>query len=242
MSHSSGPFFGELYLRSTRPFLPEEVTRTEGDYLTRAFNHVRVPGPLLDVGCGHGRHLRNVRTDRMLVGVDFDPLSLGEARQVTPVVRADFFKLPLRTASLAGGWSWYNTLFIFEDHEQRALLSEIARCLKPGALFVCQGLARQYIEARPHAHYDDYLPDGCRLIEHSKFDPAKGRDEAERTLITPEGRTMVARYFIRYYFRDEMVALIEQAGLKVLWVHGGVDDSPHGPESMDLIVGAEKRV
>lgn len=237
MSH---PFFGELYLRSTRPFLPDDVTRAEGDFLTRAFNRVEVKGPLLDVGCGHGRHLREVRTGRLVIGIDFDPLSLAEARLVSSVVRADFFRMPFGTATLAGAWSWYNTLFIFEDHEQRALLAEIARCLKPGALLVCQGLARQYIEARPHAEYDDHLPDGSHLIEHSKFNPETGRDEAERTLITTDGRTMVARYFIRYYFRDEMVALIEQAGLKVQWVYGGIDESPHGPLSMDLIVGAQR--
>jgi SAM-dependent methyltransferase len=240
VSHQPGPFFGELYLRSTRPFLPDDVTFAEGDYLTRAFSRVEVPGPLLDVGCGHGRHLRALRTERLLVGVDFDPLSLVEARRVTPVVRADFFQLPFGTSTLAGAWSWYNTLFIFEDHDQAALLREIARTLKPGALFVCQGLARQYIEARPHAEYDDHLPDGSRLIETSHFDPATGRDVAERTLITPEGRTMVARYFIRYYFRDELVALLERAGLKVQWVHGGIDESPHGPQSMDLVVGAQR--
>ena len=236
------PFFGELYLRSTRPFLPDEVTRVEGEYLSRIFERVQVPGPLLDVGCGHGRHLHELRTRRLLLGVDFDALSLAEAKAHSTVVRADFFKLPLRDASLAGAWSWYNTLFIFEEHEQRALLREIARTLRPGGLLVAQALARQYIESRPHAEYDDTIPDGSRLIEHSRFDPRTGRDEAERTLITPDGRTMVARYFIRYYFRDEMVALIEEAGLKVQWVHGGVDESPHGPHSMDLIVGAQKRV
>src|SRR5690606_2619527 len=85
LSHSIGPFFGELYLRSTRPFLPDDVTRAEGDYLTRAFNRVEVPGPLADIGCGHGRHLKELRTERLVVGVDFDPLSLSEARQVRPV-------------------------------------------------------------------------------------------------------------------------------------------------------------
>jgi SAM-dependent methyltransferase len=237
---SPGPFFGELYLRSTRPFLPDDVTRAECDYLSRAFARVPVSGGVMDVGCGHGRHLAQLSTPRLKVGVDFDPLSLKEAREHASVTRADFFRLPFKTASLACGWSWYNTLFIFEDHEQRALLREIARVLKPGGLFICQGLARQYIETRPHASYDDHIPDGSRLIEHSKFNPATGRDEAERTLITPDGRTLVARYFIRYYFQDEMVALIEQAGLQVRWVHGGIDETPHGPQSMDLIVGAER--
>ncbi|MBL8951351.1 MAG: methyltransferase domain-containing protein [Myxococcaceae bacterium] len=240
MSDQVGPFFGELYLRSTRPFLPDDVTNVEGDYLTRAFGRVEVPGPLLDVGCGHGRHLKSLRTQRLRVGIDFDPLSLAEARTHASVLRANFFKLPVGTARLAGAWCWYNTLFIFEEHEQVELLREIARTLKPGGLFVCQGLARQYIEARPHAAYDDYLPDGSRLIETSTYDPVTARDSAERRLITPDGRTMVAKYFIRYYFRDEMVALLEQAGLKVQWVHGAVDESPHGPESMDLIVGAQR--
>jgi len=70
---STGPFFGELYLRSTRPFLPEDVTRAEADYLSRAFNGVRVSGGVMDVGCGHGRHLSQLSTPRLKVGVDFDP-------------------------------------------------------------------------------------------------------------------------------------------------------------------------
>lgn len=240
---TSGPFFGELYLRSTRPFLAEEVSDAEATYLRRAFEQCRVKGPLLDLGCGHGRHLGRLARamgERPVLGVDFDALSLREAAEVAPVVRADFFQLPFGGATLAGAYSWYNTLFIFEDADQLRLLKEVARVLKPGGLFVCQGLARQYIEQRPHAAYDDYLPDGCRLIEESHFNPANGRDEAWRKLITPDGRTLLAEYFIRYYFRDEMVALLEQAGLKVRWVHGGVDESPHHPESMDLIVGAER--
>lgn len=234
------PFFGELYLRSTKPFLPEMVTRAEADYLTRAFADLTLDGPVADIGCGHGRHLMWLDTERLKVGVDLDPLSLDEARIVCRPVRADFFRLPFRDASLACGWSWYNTLFIFEDDAQKALLREIARCLKPGGRFVLQSLPREYIEKRPIAEYDDKLPDGSRLIEKSRFNPMNGRDEAHRTLITPEGRTMDARYFIRYYFRHEMVALVEGAGFKVKWMHGGIDGSPQSPDSQDLIVGAER--
>jgi SAM-dependent methyltransferase len=233
-------FFGELYLRSTKPFLPDSITRAEAEYLTRTFNALEVPGPIADMGCGHGRHLKWLDTERAKLGVDFDALSLDEARQVCLPVRADFFKLPFRDASLAGGWSWYNTLFTFDDDAQRALLREIARCLKPGGRFIIQSLPREYIEQRPEADYDGTLPDGSRLVEHSTFNPANGRDEALRTLITPDGRTMAARYFIRYYFRHEMVALVEGAGFKVKWMHGGIDESAQSSEAQDLIVGAER--
>jgi SAM-dependent methyltransferase len=234
------PFFGELYLRSTKPFLPESITRLEADYLTSAFAQLEVDGPIADIGCGHGRHLKWLDTERAKIGLDMDLLSLREAQQVCLPVRANFFGLPFRTASLAGGWSWYNTLFTFDDDAQRALLKDIARCLKPGGLFIIQSLPREYIEERPVADYDGQLPDGSRLIEKSKFNPANGRDEAVRTLITPDGRTMAAAYFIRYYFRHEMVALVEGAGFKVKWMHGGIDGSPHAPDSQDLIVGAER--
>ncbi len=112
--------------------------------------------------------------------------------------------------------------------------------MKPGGRLVLQALPRAYVEQRPVADYDDYLADGSHLMEHSRFNPVLGRDEAERTLITPEGRTMAARYFIRYYFPDEMVALVEGAGFKVKWMHGGLDEGPLSADSQDLIVGAER--
>jgi hypothetical protein len=51
---------------------------------------------------------------------------------------------------------------------------------------------------------------------------------------------MAADYFIRYYFLDELVAMLEAVGFRVVFVHGGLDASPLSGESADLIVGAQR--
>lgn len=229
-------FFGELYLRSTRPFLAPHVTEAEGRYLK-----AHLPEGLgLDVGCGHGRHLEQLR-GLPLVGVDFDPLSLSEARVEAPVVRADFFRLPFRDHAFASAFTWYNTFSTFEDARVPGLLRELARCVRPGGTFILQGSNLHKVKLEPTAHFDGELPDGCHLVEDCRFDADRHRDEVTRRLTLPDGNVLTASFFIRYYELDELSHLLHEAGLEVRWVHGGVDGGELLDASPDLIVGAQKR-
>ena len=199
------PFFGELYLRSTRPFLDPKVTVAELDYLQDQLKEVRVPGPLLDLGCGHGRHLEVAgRLGRETIGLDRDPLSLCEARLSAPVARGDFFAAPFRTGAFAGGWAWYNSIFTFEDAQIRALFAQLARLIRAGGLLIVHTLPREKIAADPPSDYRGQLPDGSHLIEQVRFNPKSGRDEGRRTLTLPDGRVLEADYFIRYFFLEEL--------------------------------------
>lgn len=229
------PFFGELYLRSTRPFLDPKVTDAELAYLRERF--AGYAGPLLDFGCGHGRHLP---LGRDVCGIDIDALSLGEAKAVAPVARADFFRAPFRDAAFGGVWAWYNAIFTFDDAQVRALFAELARLTRKGGLLVVHTLPREKIAAEPASRYEGDLPDGCHLVEEVTFDAATGRDEGMRTLTTPDGRVLAARYFIRYYFLHELEGMLESVGFRTTFVHGGLDGSPVTPASADLIVGAQR--
>ena len=129
------PFFGELYLRSTRPFLKPEVTASELDYLEQRLGEVTPKGPLLDFGCGHGRHLElGARLKRSIVGLDRDPLSLREARATAPVVRGDFFAPPLRPGAFAAAYTWYNSIFTFEDAQIEAIFARLSALVKRGGI------------------------------------------------------------------------------------------------------------
>ena len=235
-SRRSEPFWGELYLRSTRPFLSAKATSDERAFLARCFAGAQ--GPVVDLGCGHGRHL--FAQPPGFVGVDFDRLSLEEARTCAPCAQADFFRLPLRSGAMGGAYGWYNALLTFEDERQQVLFAEVARALKPGARFVVPTLPRGPLEAEPEARFDGALPDGSHLLEIARFDARTGKDHTTRTLTTPDGRVMTATYFIRYYFPDELLALLEAVGFRADFMHGAADGRPLGADATDLIVGVRR--
>lgn len=234
---SDTPFFGELYLRSTRPFLSEGITAREQAFLREQLGEA---GPVLDLGCGHGRHLAG-RGSLEVVGVDGDPLSLDEAKAFAPVARADLRALPFRDGAFGAAWCWYNTLGTFDEAELPRLLAGLARCVRPGGRLLLQGSHPQRAIEQPVAGYDGPLADGSHLKEEARYSPERRRDEIRRSLTLPGGRVMAASFFIRYYDLDEWRLLLAQAGFEVQWWMGGIDGSPLEVTSPDVIVGAQKR-
>ena len=230
----SGPFFGELYLRSTRPFLSETVTEAEARFIR---TNLPQQGRLLDLGCGHGRHLMHVPA----FGIDRDPLSLVEAKSFGAVARADFRAIPFRDRAFDGAWCWYNSLGTFEDDQVPLILAELGRCVAPGGSLVIQGSHLDRAVAQPEAGFDGPLPDGRHLKEKAVFSPPRRRDEIHRHLTLPDGRVLEAPFFIRYYDLDEWRGLLSGAGFEVTWWVGGLDGAPLDDSSQDVIVGAKRR-
>lgn len=238
-------FFGELYLRSTLPFLSESVTAREADYLARAFADTTAPGPVVDLGCGHGRHASRLNASGPLagrvIGLERDALSLSMRRPGFPAVRGDLRALPFREGALSGAYAWYSTLFAFTDEEHVHILREVARVLRGGGRLVFHTTPHERLVASPDAAFQRTLPDGGVLSEESHFDVATGRDAGRRTLTLRDGRVLSASYAIRYYPLAELTALLESTGFSMTWVHGGLDGEPLTHLSADLIVGAVLR-
>lgn len=230
----SDPFFGELYLRTTRPFLSDELTAAEARFLE---TNLPSSGRLLDVGCGHGRHLAHLPA----FGVDRDPRSLDEAKGVALVARGDLRALPFRARAFSGAWCWYNSMGTFEDEHVPLILREVARCLAPGAVFIIQGTNIERARAQPEAGHDGLLPDGSHLFERAVFNAAKRRDELVRRLTLTDGRVMEASFYIRYYELEEWRGLLSKAGFEAKWWIGGLDGDPLSGSSTDVIVAAQRR-
>lgn len=247
MSSQATGFFGELYLRSTLPFLSEEVTAREVACLARLLGGgpgAGPPGPILDLGCGHGRHAaplsRALR--RAVLGLERDPLSLSLRREPFPAVRGDFHRLPFRTASAGGAFAWYSTLLILEDDAAHLrLLQEVARVLRPGAPLCLHTVPYERLAAAPAARFERRLPDGSVVEEESAFDPRTGVERGHRRLHLPDGRVLSGTYTIRYYPLPQLEDLLWRSGFKLTAAHGGLDGEPCTPGAVDLIVGAMRR-
>jgi SAM-dependent methyltransferase len=227
-------FFGELYLRSTRPFLSLEQTLAEQRFLLG-----RLPrsGRVLDLACGHGRHLAATHA----FGVDFDHGSLKEARAHGPVARGDLRHLPYRVASFDAVYCWYNSLGTFEDDQVPLILAEVARVTRPGGLLIVQASHPSRAKAQPEASYDGPIGEGDHLREWAHYDAGRQRDELRRELTLADGRMLEANFFIRYYELHEWSALVGAAGFDLSFSFGSIDGAAVEDTSMDVIIGATRR-
>lgn len=241
-------FFGELYLRSTLPFLSDQVTAKEVACLARMLGAGAGAGggwgPILDLGCGHGRHAAALSRalGRTVVGLELDALSLALRQERFPAVRGDFRRLPFRAASAGGAFAWYSTLFVLQDDRAHLqVLEEVARALRPGAPLCLHTVPYERLAAAPAARFQRELPDGSLVEEESAFDARTGLERGHRRLHLADGRVLSGTYTIRYYPLPELEELLWRSGFRLTAAQGGLDGEPHSPGATDLIVGAIRR-
>ena len=99
--------------------------------------------PILDAGCGAGRHLNELRLRGLnAFGMDLSAELLSSAipelKKLTPFVRADLFKLPFKPQSFEGVFSFFTSFGYFNSEEEdfELLKSMISVLAQGGWLFL----------------------------------------------------------------------------------------------------------
>ena len=236
----SSEFFGELYFETTVPFFTPERDTAEAAYLARAFAHVDV-GPIVDLGCGHGRHLKRLQQsvpEREWVGLESDAYALERLLPGVHAVRGDVQALPFEPASLAGAYAWYSTFNSLGAVGWRGALKQVRRCLKPSGLLVFQTVNPGALAQAPKAFFSRPLPQGGAVREHSVFDAALGVDTGRREWTNPEGQVRSASYSLWYPDLQTLKSMLADAGFSLSFVHEGVEEVAASPYSREWIVGA----
>ncbi len=117
-------------------------------------------GPLLDLACGAGRHLRPLAaTGAPVVGLDLSLALLRRARALAPgaapLVRADMRALPLRGGAATAVLSLFTAFGYFGPLAAHAdVLGEVSRVLAPGGHWIldylnCDAVRRELADRRP---------------------------------------------------------------------------------------------
>ena len=138
---------------------------------------------ILDYGCGYGRTLADLSVAgfQNLVGVDFSAAMLARASVALPrpgLVRNDGLSLPFKNGSFDAVLLFAVLTCIPDGNEQRLLLAEAARVLRPGGLLYVSDLLVNN-DRRNRERYEQYaeaygcygvfeLPEGVVVRHHQR--------------------------------------------------------------------------
>lgn len=189
-------------------------------------------GPVVDLGCGTGRHLAVLhRTNPAAVGLDLSEplLRLAPADLHGRLARADMRHLPVKPGSLTGLCLWFTPFGYFSDEANRALLHRLAAALRPGGVLLLDYLNADHL--RRHLVAEDTVErSGLRV--HS-LRTVEGDRVVKRMTLTrlDSGATREVVESVRIYEPAALTALAKDAGLVLRSAHGTYDGGPHGPES-----------
>jgi SAM-dependent methyltransferase len=250
VGHWGDAYYGSVYLESVRDLLTPRLSELEVGVI-RTLLRLGAADRVLDAGCGHGRHAgRLARTVRSVIGLDRNAPALREASAPNPnpaasFVRGDVRALPFTPGAFDAAYSWYASLFMFDDATNLACLAGIARVVRPGGRVLVHHANPLRLALEPHDEARYTLPDGTLVEEESAFDPRSGVDRSARRLVRPDGSVVAATAELRYYSPAEWRDLSRAAGLRVVEITttpraGGAPAGELESDAPDLIALLEK--
>lgn len=224
--------------------LTEEVTSRQVDFLVRelALDH---PVKILDLACGYGRHANALAAlGHTVTGIDLMPGFLEMARQEAEQKKLQVIYRQVDMRQLDFETTFERVLLLytafgyFEDYENRLVLENIYRALKPGGL-LCFDIPNRdtFLKDRLPYHVTEKNED--LMIDRITFDSATGRI-TNRRIVIRDGERRDKPFSLRLYNPSEIRALLGEVGFELAHLYGGFESQPVSTDSRRLVIIARK--
>lgn len=189
-------------------------------------------GPVLDLGCGAGRHLDALRrSNPRAFGMDLSPALLRRApADLRPwLLRGDMRRIPVRSGHLAGICLWFTPFGYFPDDQNREVMLDLGRLLRPGGVLWMDYLNAGLV-ARNLVPEDTLEREGLRALSRRAL---VGDRIVKRMHLTrlASGETWEVMESVRLYRPDELREMARGAGLQLRTALGGYAGEPFGEDS-----------
>lgn len=178
-------------------------------------------GPVLDLGCGSGRHLEILRrANPQAFGVDLSRTLLGLAPGgLRPwLLRADMRSLPVKPGALSGICLWFTPFGYFSDEQNRALMLHLGGMLRHSGVLVMDYLNADLV-TRTLVPEDALEREGVRVLSRRTLE---GDRLVKRMTLTrmATGESREALESILLYHPTVLQEMAVRAGLRLRRVMG----------------------
>lgn len=207
--------FGDDYLY----FYAEQLTDEHNDADTQVIIDALELEPgtsVLDAPCGHGRISNRLAARGMnVVGVDSSTLFLERARTTgspAEYLYGDMRKLPVE-GPFDVALSWFTSFGYFDDAENRGVLREYQRVLRPGGrLLIEMHNHDEFVRRFTPAPFSTTERVGNDLmVDTSEFDCITGRIETDRVIVR-DGKFKQLHFSVRVPTVPELNEWLAEAG------------------------------
>jgi SAM-dependent methyltransferase len=199
------------------------------------------PGPVLDLACGAGRHLRALaRAGAWACGVDLSADLLRLAAADAPrlrLVRGDLRALPFRSDAVASALCLFSSFGYFEDDaENLRVLGEMRRVLRVGGCLVLD-LANPYDARRRGGGETERVAGNGIVVRETKRVADGGRRIDKRVTIVAADGALLDEYVeqLRLFEPQEMESIARGRSLALERWWGDYGGAPWGEGSPRLI-------
>jgi ubiquinone/menaquinone biosynthesis C-methylase UbiE len=208
--------FDADYLYFYETFLTDEVSERQTELIWKLLE-IEPGMDVLDLACGHGRIANRLAArGARVTGLDATPLFLERARAdaeergvEVEYLEGDMRELPW-TERFDRVLNWFTAFGYFDDDENRQVLREMRRVLKPGGLVAIENnnvpeLMRRWQSSNVVERGDDLA------IDRSVFDPTTGRATTERVIVR-DGIVRRFEFSVRMFVAVELRDWLLDAG------------------------------
>jgi ubiquinone/menaquinone biosynthesis C-methylase UbiE len=220
------------------------------DNVRERFQHLGSQG-VFDLACGAGRHSWVLATefDWPVVGLDLSLSLLNEAIKHEPIpakgrpifVRGDLRQLPFQDTSCHLVLSAFTSFGYFSDNsEHQTTLNEMGRVLCAGGVLILD-LMNPSVAIENLVPEDETSRNNWRVKQSRRYVSESKRIEKTIELIARNGETRVVQESVRLFTPDELTAMLQAAGMKLIDRWGEYDASPFDPTRSKRMISIAER-